>query len=274
MELLIFIILVAVIFYALYRILKPYFLRYDTTILFTGGLGSGKSLNSVKLGVTLYRKTLMKWKIKKILKKVFKKIQLGEKPLLFSNIPIVVGKKRGKPVYCSVLTKEILTLKVRIPEYSVVVIDEMPLLVNQFNWNEKEVKYNLCEFIALFRHYVGGYLVCNGQAESEIVKQVRAKLNSGFWCFDFQKFLFIFYRYKVIHYMISENNTVNTTDFIEDKTKYTYGILPRGLYSSRAYRYRYLNLDLPSKFLTFDKLTTNVIVRFDNYVSTCDSREV
>ena len=40
----------------LYKILKPYFIKYDTTILFTGGLGSGKTLHAVKTSVVLIRK--------------------------------------------------------------------------------------------------------------------------------------------------------------------------------------------------------------------------
>ena len=40
----------------LYKILKPYFIKHDTTILFSGGLGSGKTLESVKLSIILIRK--------------------------------------------------------------------------------------------------------------------------------------------------------------------------------------------------------------------------
>lgn len=234
--------------YLLYKWLKPYFIKYDTTLLFTGGLGSGKSLSSVKTAVTLYKKTLNSWrwkclkiKIKNRIRKWRKKdlIELPSKPVLLSNVPILLGKKKKKEIYSCQLTREILTLRERVPEYSVVLIDELPLLVNQFNWNQEEVKSNLNEFIALFRHYIGGYLIVNGQAESEIVKQVRAKLNSGYWCFDFQKF-WIFYRYKVIHYMVSENQTASSTEFLDDSVKFTYGILPlKKIYDSRYMSERY-----------------------------------
>lgn len=40
----------------LYKTFKPYFIKYDTTVLFTGGLGSGKSLESVKTSIVLIRK--------------------------------------------------------------------------------------------------------------------------------------------------------------------------------------------------------------------------
>ena len=268
-ELLIFVSIIFVVF-LLYKFFKPYFLKYDTTILFTGGLGSGKSLNSVKYSLTLLKKSRLKVAFKNFkiwfrnLNKKKEKMSYIDKPMLFSNIPIRI--KNGD--YSMPLTKAILTLKVRIPEYSVVFIDEMPQLVNQFNWNVKEVKGQLNEFITYFRHYIGGYLIVNGQAESEIVKQVRAKLNSYFWCFDFQKFLFFFYRVRILHSQCTENEISINSDFIEDKTKWTYGILPFKRYNSRAYKKRYLNIkdtDYLKIYPCADMkdLTTNKVITFN-----------
>lgn len=273
---------IAVGCYVLYRILKPYAVKYDTTLLFTGGLGSGKSLSSVKTGLHLYKRNTLKWRFKclsrriknfayKILKKPEKMVPMPVKPLLFSNVPICISdsKKKGK-VYSCPLTKEILTLQERIPENSIVLIDELPLLVNQFNWNLKEVKSNLNEFIALFRHYVGGYLIVNGQAESEIVKQIRAKLNSGYWCFHFQKF-WIFYRYKIIHYMVSENQTSSSTEFLDDSVKYTYGILPlRKVYDSRYMSERYLRVKKVYEPKYFNKLKRSDLLSFNQDKSCLD----
>lgn len=45
---LIIILVILVIF--LWKWLKPYFIRYDTTAVFTGGLGSGKTLEATKAG--------------------------------------------------------------------------------------------------------------------------------------------------------------------------------------------------------------------------------
>lgn len=48
----------------LYKIFKPYFIKHDTTILFSGGLGSGKTLESTKQSIVLIRKQrFFKWKI-------------------------------------------------------------------------------------------------------------------------------------------------------------------------------------------------------------------
>lgn len=264
-----------IIVYFLYRYLKPYLIKYDTTLLFCGGLGSGKTLNSVKYALILLRKNRSKIKLKNLKIQFFNlfskdKKEFIEMPVLYSNIPIKINKNE----YSVRITKDILTLKKRIIEYSVVLLDELPLIVNQFNWNITEVQNNLNEFVALFRHYVGGYLIVNGQSESEIVKQIRAKLNSYYWCYNFQKFL-CFYRVRILHNVVSEYNVSMSTDFIEDKTKWTYGIINKH-YNTRAYKNRYSNINeinVNQRFYNAD-LTTNKIIRFnEKYKSPCDDKE-
>ena len=44
----------------LFFILKPYFIKYDTIICFTGGLGSGKSFNSSNVAVNLLKRMRIK----------------------------------------------------------------------------------------------------------------------------------------------------------------------------------------------------------------------
>lgn len=255
---------VLITLFILYKMLKPYIIAYDTTILFCGGLGSGKTFNSVKMAVRLYKKNLTKIKIRNFFNRLFKK-PIKEEPLLISNLPIKIDRKH----FSTILTKDMLILNTHIPEYSVVMIDELPQLVNQFNWGLEEVKHNLNEFITFFRHYIGGYLICNGQAESEIVKQVRVKLNSYYWCFDFQKF-WLFYRFKVIHSQITENDVSISTEFIEDKTKFSYGIFPLfKRYDSRCYRNRYKKVPYVD-MSAYKKLTTNDVIRFDSYKSKLD----
>ena len=251
-------------------------MRYDTTILFCGGLGSGKSLNSVKQVLILYKKNHNIWLVKKYMnsflnlfrKKNNKRQFIEEEPLIYSNIPIKI--KKG--LVSNQLTKEHLILKERINQKSIVFIDELPTLVNQFNWNLNDVRYNLNEFITFFRHYIGGYLVVNGQAESEIVKQVRVKLNSYYWCFDFKKFL-CFYRVKILHSMITENDVSISTDFIDENCRNVFGIITKR-YNTRAFKNRY-NKVIKENNLKFNSvdLTTNKIIRFESYKSDLDDTE-
>lgn len=287
---LIIILITIIILIIAYKILKPYFIKYDTTILFCGGLGSGKTLNSVKVAITMYKKNLFKWKLNKyyiqatnkskqliywIKLKIFKIKSpkkpnlktIAEKPLFYSTIPIQITKKQQSIK----LTKEHLILKKRINQKSIVLIDELPNIVNQFNWSLEIVQNNLNEFITYFRHYIDGYLIVNGQAVSEIVKQVRVKLNSYYWCYNFQKFLFFFYRVRILNNQISENQVSLSSEFIEDNTKWTYGMIPRKKYNSRAYKHRYDKLiTSTNETYTSPDLTTNKIIRFDNRLSELD----
>lgn len=262
-----------------YWILKPYVIKYDTTLLFVGGLGSGKTLNSVKTAITLYKKNVLLWKwsrfknkIKNLFRSKNKKIIFDiKKPKLYSNIPIKLsGPLSKKEKYSEVLTKEHLTLKSRLVEYSVVLIDEAPLLVNQFNYNIDVVKNNLNEFIALFRHYVGGYLILNGQAESEIVKQIRVKLNVYYWCFDFRRF-WKFYSCSVLQNRVSEQTITLSNEFLEENVKRKYGILTKR-YNSRCYKHRYEVVPFKKSY-TFNRedLTTNTIISFNKEVSTLNA---
>ena len=39
----------------LWKILKPYFIKYDSTLCLFGGLGSGKTMTGVKIAIVLIR---------------------------------------------------------------------------------------------------------------------------------------------------------------------------------------------------------------------------
>lgn len=288
----------------IYLILKPYFIKYDSTLLFTGTLGSGKTLNAVKTGVKIYKKTLFDIKSKNWFRKQFNKIrnkhnkkvdnrinkhktkpghywqtkEYYEIPRLISNIPIKI--KGGKhELWSNVLTKEMLTLekdekgnlKCKIPEYSVVIIDEIPQLVDQYNWNLKQVQENLNEFITFFRHYVGGKIIMTSQSDSQVVKQIRDKMNTFYWLSNFRKFLFFFYKCDVCQFISSDVVGNVNTGFVEDNTKTIYGVLFRKLYDSRCYSERY-TIYPETNYYRFAKYKTNKIIRFDDYKSPLDTQ--
>lgn len=281
----------------IYIILKPYFVKYDTTLLFTGGLGTGKTLNAVKTGRRIYKKTLFNIKFHNWLrklcnkirskhnKKVDKRINKGkqkhitywpikdnqELPRFITNIPVKI--KGGKnPKWSSVLTKDMLLLKQRIPEYSVVLLDELPQLINQFNWNIEEVQHNVNEFATFFRHYIGGKLIMTAQADSEIVKQIRSKMNTYYHLSNFRKFLFFFYKCDICQFVASEIVDNVSIGFYEDNTKTIYGTLFTKLYDSRCYSERYLKLP-ECQYYVWNKYKTNKIIRFSKYDSPLDDKK-
>ena len=52
MTLIIILVAIAIAGGILFFIIKPYTIKYDTTLAFTGGLGSGKTLNATKTAYT------------------------------------------------------------------------------------------------------------------------------------------------------------------------------------------------------------------------------
>lgn len=287
-----------VLIFLLYHWIKPYVIRHDTTILFTGGLGSGKTLESVKTAIVLIRKQrLVKYKIynaftkfinlfkilhnnrvdKKGKGKYWKLKPLRKKPMLYSNIPIQykthfwTSKKNRE--WSVMLTEEHITLLKEITEYSVVMIDEFPQFVNQFMWNEDIVQNNLNEFITFFRHYIGGYFICNAQSENEIEVHFRRKLNQAIYSYNFRKWCFgLFYTNRMLDIMLSENVSTMTTAQAEENTKLHFGLFPpRNTYDSRCYSIRYENiLEKAIPRQKWEHLKTNKVLRMKEYISPLD----
>lgn len=270
----VFIILLIILIVVAFKILKPYFIKYDTTILFTGGLGSGKTLNSVKYSVKLYKVSCRKIRLKNWFTKILRlKRRIIPMPILVSNVPIYTKTLFKGRVFISVpLTRDMLTLNERIPEFSIVLIDEISNIANQFNWSIEDVQYHVNEFIQFFRHYVGGYLILNAQAESEIVKQIRVKLNSYYICMNFRKFLFFFYRVDLLHRLCTGGEDVNVSNFIDEDIKRKYGILFNN-YDSRYLSDRYLNVKKECSRDVHKKQKVNKLIRFKQYKSKCDDVE-
>ena len=298
-------------------LLRPYVIKHDTTILFTGGLGSGKTLESVKRAIVLVRKnrffkyTIGNTKIKignffkkkrikhllKLAKKYQKKgkivksaacmrkhdaIQLKpliKKPLIYSNIPLhfrthLFGIKKE---WSTKLDVHHICLLKEINEYSIVLIDEFPQFISQFEWDEELVQTNCNEFITFFRHYIGGHLIINAQSEDEIECHFRRKLNIGVWCFDFKiwplPILPLFYTNRMCDFMLSDNITTMSTTYIEDNTRIHFGLFPRKAYDNRCYKPRYKKVKhkiIETK--KWQKLQTVEVLRLRKYISPLDSK--
>lgn len=290
----------------LYKIFKPYFLKYDTTLCITGGLGSGKTLTAVKTSIVLIRKQRLTkyyiyngfWKFinwfrhknnnrklkynckhrndvdfkSKKLKRLHK---LRPKPMLYSNIPIcfkthLFGRKRE---WSQILEAPQLVLLKNMVEYSVVLIDELPQFVNQFNWNEEIIQKNVNEWITYFRHYYGGYFITTAQSTDDVVVQIRRKLNQAVWCYDFKKHLFgLFYTIRMCDIMLSDQVGTMSTTMLEENTKLHFGMFPRkGTYATRCYKPRINNvLDKEADTSEFNDVYTTKILRLMKYTSPLD----
>lgn len=162
--------------------------KIKNIVFVDGSLGTGKSFYCVNLAVRLYKRSVRRYKITKLVYKLlrplgrFKRfsrlktaVDTLEEPLLYSNIPL-------RRVKFAPLTLDILLRKVRIPYKSVILIDEFSMVVDQFDYKDRAVSDALRDFLKLFRHETrGGTLVCNSQSTADLHYSMKSVLSDYFY---------------------------------------------------------------------------------------------
>lgn len=156
--------------------------KIKNIVFIDGSLGTGKSYYSVALAIRLYKKMVRQWRFKKVLFKVFKPLmdKLGkstylEEPMLYSNIPL----RRVKHVP---LTLDILLRKKRMNYKSVVLIDEISMVADQFDYKDRFISDSLRVFFKLFRHETrGGFVIINSQSTSDLHYSIKSVLSDYFY---------------------------------------------------------------------------------------------
>ncbi len=287
--------IVLVIAVILWIIIKPYFIKYDTVIGFTGGLGTGKSFMSVETAVRELKKNRFRTKIFNFFHSKKKRQPLPE---LYSSIPVRYKLKPFKWTYANVLKVEHLTLQEKIVPGSIVFLDEIDVFCNQFGLanpniidmaNKKELANRkllaekdvrlpdtglVDEEIRLFRHLFSNHitgveakLVTNSQATSNIATIVRRRMNTVFVLSTFRKWGIPFILPKLIYTVKCRNITItdeitNTSEGnAEDDTRIIIGFMPRGKkYDTHCYRHRADTVSEETK-LQWQKLTTNRLIK-------------
>ena len=247
------IIVVLVIAFVVYKIVKPYFVHYDTVIAYTGGLGSGKSFMSVKMAKKLLRKN--RRKVKRHNR--WHKKDRQPLPLLYSSIPLRISRKE----YAEVLTVDHLLLRTALVPKSVVFIDEIGAFASQFEYKNPLILQNFNEFVRLFRHYTkGGYLVVNDQCSENIVLEVRRRINTVYNLMHFKKFL-CFCWCKCRNISISEEIKTVEEGNTEDNMRTLIGIIPLFMRSYDTYCYsgRYASVP-PAVAERWQQLKTNRLI--------------
>lgn len=192
-DLLLWIVVIGGSILAIYLYFKFFKLLKIRSIMFVdGGLGTGKSFLSVALAVRLYKKQLRIYKIKRWLfsylgmfsKKFQRAYETLEEPLLYSNI-------RLRNVNFVKLTKELLYRQTRFAYKSVVLIDEMSLMADQFCYKDREMSERLSLFFKLFRHETrGGYCVINSQSTSDLHYSLKYVLSDYLYIHHMKKYPF------------------------------------------------------------------------------------
>lgn len=184
-------------------------LKVDNVFFISGGVKTGKSFLSVAIAIRQYRKNLLKWYLTNWLFKIFKKG--AEKPMLYSNIPL-------RHVRHNALTLDIIKRKVRIPNRSVVLIDEISLLADSMLYKDKKINDELMCFIKLFGHYThNGTLVTNSQAIADCHYSVKRCLSHYLYINSRTKFPFVT-KFNVRELIYSDDGSANN-NFDEDVEK-------------------------------------------------------
>lgn len=249
---------------------------YRNMTAYTGGVGAGKTCLATRQAVMCYKRALRSWKWECFKSRILFRA-LPEKPLLCSNVPILYKKKLTPEYHNAVsewkkacrqarkegrdvpkqdeyianvpeysakfascqLTAEILFLQERIPENSVVLVDEVSSFLNQFEYNKNANVSLYDEFCRFCRQYFNGNVIVTDQCISNVILQIRRRLNTVYNLSKHHYFA------KINTVMVREINisdeivTVDTKDTNEPFSRYIWFGNWFKNYASRCFRYRY-----------------------------------
>lgn len=240
------------IFYVVMRIFSKK-IPNNTALGFTGALGSGKTYIGVHQAIKHYKKIKLIMFLNRLLPSKLRFMDVKNKPVLYSNIPIYLGKRFiffGPGLWSSVLTYDHLTGITKIPEYSTIFVDEFGQFASQYDYDNPFVMQYLQKFLRLFRHWTDGKLIFTDQSSSNIVKALRTRLNQIYHLSDFRRFGLFFYKVNVqeLQYLEEGVQTITTQEEIQE-LPYFFGYLPfkylkflnpfKKRYDSRCYSITY-----------------------------------
>lgn len=228
-------------------------LKIPNVFLITGAVKTGKTLLSVHLAIKQYRKNVRKWRIKKLLCFLLRR-DAPQKPMLYSNIPLRWQRFNR-------FTLKILERKVRIPDNSVVLLDEASLIADSMLFNDKLINNKLMLFVKLFGHAThGGNLIINTQSIADLHFSFKRCLNNYAYIYQSTKFPFVTIM-KVREMIYSTDNSM-TNNFSEDieMSMRTMIILNRTYKKYDCYCYSIFTDELPYQ-VNYD---TEILTRFDS----------
>ena len=187
----------------------------ESVIMFTGGLGSGKTYQATIYAVKKYKENYKKWKKEKDYRKL--------PPLIYSNIPIEF-KRKHKKIKSKLLTIDILTLNKRVREGSIIIVDEFGSVASQYDWNNDKVLDYLNLLMRDFRQFTkGGYLVITDQRLGSLPIEVRNRINTIYNCISCKWYFNLFVKCTYAPLQFTQNVEQYTAKtLIELKQSHTY----------------------------------------------------
>lgn len=249
-------------------------LKISNVYFISGAVKTGKTYVSVALAVKTYRKNLLRYYLTYPLLKLknFRNHFIVDKdiykPRLYSNIKL-------RYVKFNIFTKDMLLRRVRIPNKSVVLLDETSLLADSMLFKDKSINDNLLLFYKLFGHYShGGTLIANSQAISDNHYSLKRAMGRYLYVFNRVKWPFVSV-VKGVELVYSDDNPQLTSMLVgdlEDNIK-------KMLFLNRYYKYYdcycysaftddlplYINKDVPV-LKKFDSLKCDELVTLQDFV--------
>lgn len=180
----VYVLIIAVILIVIYFVVrkKVKHINMPNVYLISGGVKTGKSFTSVALAVKEYRSELFSYYIRLPFAKLFKRKL--DKPMLYSNMNL-------RYVKFNRLTLDILLRKVRIPDRSIVLIDEASLVADSYMFKSENFNKLLLDFVKLFGHYShGGKMIINTQSVADMHFAFKRSIGSYLWIVASKKHLF------------------------------------------------------------------------------------
>lgn len=193
---------------------------------YCGSMRTGKTYQGSRAFKSACISALFKYKCKcrrikftNLFRSKKKKKAYPEQPRFYSNIPIILTRKHGKPALMTEqLTREILIMQEYIPPKSCIYATEFGnSIANQFDFDNPLIIENLTEFIARFGQYTkGGHFFYDDQSIDSVVKQVRSRFDKTFHCTNFRRLWGILPFYKV---EITAIQDINDNHVVVDMTQ-------------------------------------------------------
>lgn len=180
----IFVIVGIIVLFVIRKKLK--ILKIPCVFFIDGAPKTGKSALTIHLGIKTYLKNVFAWLLGKVFYWLRHHNLLGYplKPMLYCNIPLAFKHNR--------LTKDIILRKVRIPNKSVVIIDEASLVADSMLFKDQVTNYQILMFAKLFGHYShGGTLLLNSHTITDLHYAFKRSLGTYLYIYQSNKFPFV-----------------------------------------------------------------------------------
>lgn len=263
METIKLLIILAIIFgiwYLIHRLFKiP---KVNCLGLVTGAVKSGKSTLSIYLTYRQWKRSHRRWKIRGWIRKLFKKENDREEPLIYSNIPLNID-------YVPI-TEELLTRTKRFNYGSIIYIGEASLVSNSMNYKDKIQNEEQLLFYKLIGHETkGGGVIIDTQCIQDCHYAIKRSVSNYFHIHHTISIPFFLIMYIKEMIYSEDGNIINTnTGDAEEGLKRV--IVPKWTWKKfDAYCYSIMTDGLPIENKKEkgkkDNLKADKIVSFNEY---------